>query len=1049
MNLNSFEMQGHTLTLTGTSAKNLFYSSAVQSHPRSIDTSGWNTSQVTDMSNMFHLCYNLTSLDLSNFDTSHVTNMSNMFSDTSLASLDLSNFNTSHVTNMNSMFQDCSNLTSLNLSNFNTSLVTDMSYMFQNTVLTTLDLSNFDTSHVTSDYMRWMLPFALKKLTLGANTIIHDYPDPWLNLGLDDSHWWRKVGDYCTPLSPLQIFAHYPATYIRNDVTVPEDVSCVVFAINPNSPIPLSGNGYGQYGAYMTSAGSGFDSTNTGGTLTVPSASNLVNPQFGILRSTYIYIFTGWNTAPDGTGDSYSSAQKTFTYPQGTKKTITFYAQWKKIAAATFNSMKIHALAGQEPTAEIKMNSPNEFYAGETIRAKNKSYTYTANGGGGIITISGINFDRSTIYNTSIDTSYTDPATGRWVYASVDMNQPIPYAKLSFNAHDGIGTTPNQIQSPIDTDSATVSFAIPETVDLKRPNKEITKWTSNIDGSGASASPGGNLTLDQTQYQPQYDSDHTLVCYVATAYAQWKTLPPNSKVVYSSDNDLIEVSGTALQYNTVKVCLNATYCANASTPGDEISFNLGGDFGVEGAFVDNDDPGHITARGIITDSSDPSFHGGTLTFVACPAGTDYSRISPRLCGYRPQSYQFQEMMGGPGYPGCIDPPNGPGCSNGRTWRWQAETDDNQFAQLGFNPPDTSVPNQPGLYDLYIWSESFNHSQPQLLKANYAYRTNSTAISSWSTYFAIDRFTTVYPVGSQYSISLTVQQENALVDPNTGEMVTTATMEGTLPYTTISFSDNGSNSGNPPDPVKTFTDTSNNNTRVTLPLLKTTDNGGMAKAGALISGWATAAGASEPSYRMGDPDFRRVTAAVTQAETNEHGNAALTLYPVWKAIPVPSISSDGIQRNSSTYKITVNGTAKPSASANGIQVCLKPDPAPDGQCETASWNDSGTPPAWDGSTNHSWTHTYSRSILLDHAGSYTAKAALIVPDRWRETTSTAASLYGSSPSTQINGYYLFALPLTGGRPQRLATLLAFAFGTLLLLLTTATALRDRRRAHRNR
>ena len=64
-------------------------------------------------------------------DTSNVTNMSNMFSDCrSLTSLDLSSFNTSKVTDMRYMFYGCSKLTSLDLSSFNTSNVTNMGSMF-------------------------------------------------------------------------------------------------------------------------------------------------------------------------------------------------------------------------------------------------------------------------------------------------------------------------------------------------------------------------------------------------------------------------------------------------------------------------------------------------------------------------------------------------------------------------------------------------------------------------------------------------------------------------------------------------------------------------------------------------------------------------------------------------------------------------------------------------------------------------------------------------------------------------------------------------------
>ena len=118
----------------------------------SISFGNFNTSKVTNMSEMFWNCSSLTSLNLSNFNTSNVTNMSYMFTWCfSLTSLNVSNFNTSKVTDMKWMFSDCRGLTSLNVSNFNTSNVTHMSYMFYNcSSLTSLNLSNFYTSKVTS-----------------------------------------------------------------------------------------------------------------------------------------------------------------------------------------------------------------------------------------------------------------------------------------------------------------------------------------------------------------------------------------------------------------------------------------------------------------------------------------------------------------------------------------------------------------------------------------------------------------------------------------------------------------------------------------------------------------------------------------------------------------------------------------------------------------------------------------------------------------------------------------------------------------------------------
>ncbi len=111
-----------------------------------------NTSEVTNMANMFKGCINLTAIDLSHFNTSKVTDMEYMFQDCQqLLQLDLSHFNTSNVTNMEGMFDGCQRLSQLDVTNFNTSNVTNMEYMFHDCQrLLQLDLSHFDTGSVTT-----------------------------------------------------------------------------------------------------------------------------------------------------------------------------------------------------------------------------------------------------------------------------------------------------------------------------------------------------------------------------------------------------------------------------------------------------------------------------------------------------------------------------------------------------------------------------------------------------------------------------------------------------------------------------------------------------------------------------------------------------------------------------------------------------------------------------------------------------------------------------------------------------------------------------------
>ena len=122
-----------------------------ESKATSIDLSGWDTSKVTNMYRMFQASA-ATSLDLSGWDTSKVTDMGSMFKNSAATSLgDLSGWNTSSVTNMYEMFRN-SAATSLDLFSWDTSKVTDMSFMFYQSKATSLDLSGWDTSNVTNMY---------------------------------------------------------------------------------------------------------------------------------------------------------------------------------------------------------------------------------------------------------------------------------------------------------------------------------------------------------------------------------------------------------------------------------------------------------------------------------------------------------------------------------------------------------------------------------------------------------------------------------------------------------------------------------------------------------------------------------------------------------------------------------------------------------------------------------------------------------------------------------------------------------------------------------
>ena len=160
----------------------------------SIDLSGFDTANVTNMYAMFGHCLSLASLDLSSFDTRNVTNMGDMFRTCrSLTSVDLSSFDTGNVTDMHNMFLVCESLTSLDLSSFDTRNVAGMFAMFSGcSSLVSLDLSSFDTSNMNAMEMDNALYgcASLSSVKVGSKTLAKiELPAETVN-GHDD--WYSK-----------------------------------------------------------------------------------------------------------------------------------------------------------------------------------------------------------------------------------------------------------------------------------------------------------------------------------------------------------------------------------------------------------------------------------------------------------------------------------------------------------------------------------------------------------------------------------------------------------------------------------------------------------------------------------------------------------------------------------------------------------------------------------------------------------------------------------------------------------------------------------------
>lgn len=119
------------------------------------ETANLDTSNITDMSNIFYGNKKLHDIDISAWNTSNVTNMQNAFYNcnafNSNTTLDFSNWVTSKVTNMSSMFYGNISVDSLDLSSFVTSEVTSVAAMFRNcTSLSRLDIRNFTFEKCTT-----------------------------------------------------------------------------------------------------------------------------------------------------------------------------------------------------------------------------------------------------------------------------------------------------------------------------------------------------------------------------------------------------------------------------------------------------------------------------------------------------------------------------------------------------------------------------------------------------------------------------------------------------------------------------------------------------------------------------------------------------------------------------------------------------------------------------------------------------------------------------------------------------------------------------------
>ena len=122
-----------------------------------VDISGWNTSNVTTMENMFSFCDKLKNIiGIENLDVSKLEDATSMFYGCeNLVESDLTNWNPVSLQNAQQMFFNCSNLKIIkNIENWQLPNIKCVRYMFSGCTKLDVDLSNWDLTHI-KDYLKY------------------------------------------------------------------------------------------------------------------------------------------------------------------------------------------------------------------------------------------------------------------------------------------------------------------------------------------------------------------------------------------------------------------------------------------------------------------------------------------------------------------------------------------------------------------------------------------------------------------------------------------------------------------------------------------------------------------------------------------------------------------------------------------------------------------------------------------------------------------------------------------------------------------------------
>ena len=184
----------------------------------------WNTSNITDMSNLFQDKTTFND-NINDWNVSNVTNMSGMFSSANDFNQPLYKWNTSNVTNMSRMFRYATNFNQ-DISSWNVSNVTDMNGMFENATSFNQNISSWDVSNVT-DFNNMFLNTA--SLSDNNKLAIHDsfstnsawnynWTDPFVNISTNDIS--NGTVNNITPITFSFTISESVSTFDISDISI-------------------------------------------------------------------------------------------------------------------------------------------------------------------------------------------------------------------------------------------------------------------------------------------------------------------------------------------------------------------------------------------------------------------------------------------------------------------------------------------------------------------------------------------------------------------------------------------------------------------------------------------------------------------------------------------------------------------------------------------------------------------------------------------------------------------------------------------------------------